>query len=64
MLHVKLLEEDGFRDAVKLQDRNTFELYACEASSWKRQSSAFASKLDQLCTRSLVIFAILKLRKT
>ena len=28
MLHVKLLREDGFCDAVKLQDRDTFELYA------------------------------------
>ena len=28
MLHVKLLREDGFCDAVKLQDHDTFELYA------------------------------------
>ena len=28
MLHVKLLREDAFCDAVKFQDRDTFELYA------------------------------------
>ena len=27
MLHVKLLREDGFYDAVRLQDRDTFEMY-------------------------------------
>ena len=64
MLHVKLSREDGFFDAVKLQDLDTFELYALEASSWKRHSSAVASKLDLLRTKSLVILAILKPRKT
>ena len=32
MLHLKLLREEGF---CELQDRDTFELYAWEASSWK-----------------------------
>ena len=49
MLHVKLLGEDGFCDAVKLQDR---DMYAWQASSSKRHSSAAASKLDLLRTKS------------
>ena len=59
MLHVNLLREDGFCDAVKLQDRGTFELYAREAPSWNRHSSAVASKLDLVRTKSLVILVIL-----
>ena len=35
MLDVKVLREEGFCVAVRLQDRDTFELSACEASSWK-----------------------------
>ena len=63
MLHVKLLREDGFCDAVELQDRDTFELYAWEAPTWKRHSSAVSSKLDLRRTKSLVILAIPKPRK-
>ena len=51
MLHVKLLREDGFCDAARLQHRDTFELHAWQASSRKRHSSAVASKLDLLCTQ-------------
>ena len=58
----KAVKEEGFCDAVKLQDRDTFELHACEASSWKRHSSADASKLGLLRTKSLVIPAILNPR--
>ena len=73
MLHVKLLREEGFCDAVRLKDRDTFELYAGEASSWKRHSSAVDSKhyllrakshgwpfLSRQEFRSLVILAIPK----
>ena len=63
MVHVKLLTEDGFCDAVKLQDRDTFERYVQEASTWKRHSSAVASKVDLLRTKSLIILAILNPRK-
>ena len=63
MLHLKLLREDGFCDSVELQDRDTFELYAWGASFWKRDSSAVASKLDLLRTKSLVILEISKPRK-
>ena len=63
MLHVKLLREDEFCDAAKSQDRDTFELYAWEASSWKRQPSEVASKLDLLRTKSLVNLAVLEPRR-
>ena len=56
MLHVKLLREDGFCDAVELQDRDIFELYASEALSWKRLSLAVASELYLLRTKSLSLF--------
>ena len=60
MLHVKLFSEDEFCDAGRLQNRNTFELYAWEASSWKRHSSAVAPKLDLMRTKSLVMPEILR----
>ena len=63
MLHEELVRGDGFCDAVKLQDRDTYELNAWEAPSWKRHSSAVASKPDLLHTKSLVILAILEPRK-
>ena len=50
MLHVRLLREEGFCGAAGLQDRETFELYARQALSWKRHLSAVASKLDLLRT--------------
>ena len=46
MLHVKLLNEDGYCDAAGLQDRDAVELYAWQASSWKRQASTVASEID------------------
>ena len=52
MLSVKLLREDGFCDAVKFQDSDTSDLYAWEAPSSKRRSSAVASKLGLLLTKS------------
>ena len=55
-------DEDGFCDAVKLQDRNTFELYH-EKLHPRSHCSADASKLDLLRSKSLVIQAILKTRK-
>ena len=58
MLHVKLLSEMQF----KLRVRGTFELYAWEASFWKGLSSAVASRLDLLRTKSLVILATLNPR--
>ena len=50
-------------DFAMIRDRNTFELHAIEAPSWKRDSSAVASKLDLLRTKSLVILATLRPRK-
>ena len=51
MLHVKMFREDGFCDAPGLQDRDTYELYASKALSWKRHSPAVASKADLLRTQ-------------
>ena len=47
MLHVKLFREEEF---CELQDRDTFELYAWQALSWKRYSPAVASELGLLLT--------------
>ena len=46
MLYVKLLREEEFCGAARFQDHDTFELYAWQASSWKRHTSAVAPKLD------------------